>query len=94
MGEENVPKRAPSRKLLDPSRRAAGLLSHGFFVQEKQINDTRGWGKCRVQGGSQAPLCMGGVSFVRFSFPLFFPLPRLEAPKGTLPKGTGGKVKF
>ena len=38
-GEENVPETAPSRKILDPSKRASGLL---IFVQEKQSNDTRG----------------------------------------------------
>ena len=68
-GEENVPENAPSRKILDPSKRASGLLSRGFFVQEKQSNDTRaGWKTYRARG-------VGEVSFVRFSSRLFFSTP-------------------
>ena len=32
-GEENVPKNESSRKILDPSKRASGLLCRGFFYR-------------------------------------------------------------
>ena len=39
-GRKDVPENAPSRKILDPSKRASGLLSRGFLYRKKQSNDT------------------------------------------------------
>ena len=66
-GEENVPENAPSRIILDPSKRASGLLSRGFLYRKKQSNDTRaGFGKRTVQGGIQNPF-LRRVSFMASS---------------------------
>ena len=66
-GEENVPENALSRKILDPSKRASGLLCHGFFLYRKNRALTPERGEKRtVRGGVQNPF-LGGVSFVRFS---------------------------
>ena len=35
-GRKNVPENVLSRKLLDPSKRASGLLSHGFLYRKTQ----------------------------------------------------------
>ena len=69
-GEENVPENAPSRKLLDPSKRAFGLLCRGLLYRKKRALTPEGGGKRTVRGGVQNPF-LGGVSFVRFSTPLF-----------------------
>ena len=64
-GEENVPENALSRKVLDPSKRASGLLCRGSLYRKNREH----W---HLRGGSKNPF-LGGVSFVRFSTPLFFP---------------------
>ena len=73
-GEENVPENPLSRKLLDPSKRASGLLSRGFLYRKNRALTLEGGGKRTVRGGVQNPF-LGGVSFLRFSTPLFFPPP-------------------
>ena len=73
-GEENVPENALSRKFLDPSKRASGLLCRGFLYRKSRALTPEGGGKRTVRGGVQNPF-LGGVSFVRFSTPLFFPPP-------------------
>ena len=51
-GEEDVPENALSRKFLDPSKRASGLLCRGIFVQEKRALTPEGGGKrYRARGG-------------------------------------------
>ena len=85
-GEENVPENALSRKCLDPSKRASGLLCRGFLYRKNRALTPEGGGKRTVRGGGPNPL-LGGVSFVRFSSPLFFPPPHgvlwLGVPKLT-----------
>ena len=36
MGEENVPENALSRKFLDPSKKASGLLCRGFLYRKNR----------------------------------------------------------
>ena len=67
-GEENVPENALSRKFLDPSKRASGLLCRGYLYRKNRALTPEGDGKRTVRG-VQNPF-LGGVSFVRF-FPLF-----------------------
>ena len=73
-GEENVPENALSRKFLDPSKRAFGLLFRGFLYRKNRALTPEGGGKRTVRGGVQNPF-LGGVPFVRFSTPLLFPPP-------------------
>ena len=73
-GEENVPENALSRKFLDPSKRASGLLCRGLLYTKNTALTPEGGGKRTVRGGVQNPF-LGGVSFVRFSTPLFFSTP-------------------
>ena len=73
-GEENVPENALSRTFLDPSKRAFRLLCRGFLYRENRALTPEGCGKRTVRGGVPNPF-LGGVSFVRFSYPLFFPPP-------------------
>ena len=61
-------------KILDPSKRASGLLCRGFLYRKNRALTREGGGKRTVRGGVQKPL-LGGVSFVGFSTPLFFPPP-------------------
>ena len=74
-GGGNVPENALSRKFLDPSKRASGLLCRGFLYRKNRALTPEGGGKRTVGGGVQNPF-LGGVSFVRFSTPLLFPPPR------------------
>ena len=70
-GEENVPENARSRKFLDPSKRASGLLSRGFLYRKNRGLTPEGGGKRTVRGGVQNHF-LGGVSFVNtFPPPLF-----------------------
>ena len=73
-GGGNVPENALSRKFLDPSKRASGLLCRGFLYRKNRALTSEGGGKRTVGGGVQNPF-LGGVSFVRFSTPLLFPPP-------------------
>ena len=72
-GEEIVPENAPSKKILQPSTRASGLLSRRFLYRRNRATSPEGDGKRTVRG-VRNPF-FGGVSFVRFSSPLFFPPP-------------------
>ena len=47
-GEENVPENAPSRKILDPSKRASGLLSRGFLYRKNRATTPEEGGKRTV----------------------------------------------
>ena len=62
------------QKFLDPSKRASGLLCRGFLYRKNRAVTPEGSGKRTVRGGVQNPF-LGGVSFVRFSTPLFFSTP-------------------
>ena len=76
-GEENVPENALSRKFLGPSKKkASGLLCRGFLYRKNRACalTPEGGGQRTVRGGVQNPF-LGGMSFVRFSSPLFFPPP-------------------
>ena len=72
--EENVPENALSRKFLDPSKKASGLLCRGFLYRKNRATTPEGGGKRTIRGGVQN-LFLGGVSLVMFSSPLFFPPP-------------------
>ena len=70
-GEENVPENALSRKFLEPSKRASGLLCRGFLYRETQSTDTwGGWKTYRTRGGPK-PLFGRGVIREVFLPPLF-----------------------
>ena len=79
----------PPDKFLDPSKWASGLFNLAVLYR-KQSNDT--W-KCTRRRGIRKPF-LEGVSFVRFSSPLFFPPPlaysskthATEGPRGDDPK--------
>ena len=73
-GGGNVPENALSRKFLDPSKRASGLLCRGFLYRKNRALTPEGGGKRTVGGGVQNPF-LGGVSFVRFSNPPPFSTP-------------------
>ena len=61
-------------KIFGPLQKSFWAALSWIFVQEKQSTDTwGGWKTYRTRGGPK-PL-LGGVSFVRFSYPLFFPPP-------------------
>ena len=61
-------------KIFDPCKRDSGLLSRGFLYRQNRALTREGGEKRTVRGGVQNPF-LGGVSFVRFSTPLFFPPP-------------------
>ena len=44
-GEENVPENALSRKILDPSKRASGLLCRGSLYRKNRALTPEGGGK-------------------------------------------------
>ena len=73
-GEENIPENALSRKFLDPPKRASGLLCRGFLYKKNRALTPGGGWKMYCTRGVRNPF-LGGVSFVRFSTPLFFPPP-------------------
>ena len=61
MGEENVPENALSRKFLDPSKRASGLLCRGFLYRKnRELTAEGGWKTYRTRGGPK-PLFGRGV---------------------------------
>ena len=78
-GEENVPENALSRKFLDPSKRASVLHCRGFLYRKTRALTPEGVENVPYKGGFQSPF-LGGVSFVRFSSPLFFSTPPLFLP--------------
>ena len=47
-GEENVPENALSRKFLDPSKRASGLLCRGFLYRKNRALTPEGGGNRTV----------------------------------------------
>ena len=53
MGGENVPENALSRKFLDPSKTASGLLCRGFLYRKNRALTPEGGGKRTVGGGSK-----------------------------------------
>ena len=54
-----------------PSR-GFGLLCRGFLYRKNRaLTPEGGWKTYGTRGGSKTPF-LGGVSFVRFSYPLFF----------------------
>ena len=60
MGGGNVPENALSRALLDPSKRASGLLCRGFLYRKNRALTREGGGKRTVRGGPK-PLFGRGV---------------------------------
>ena len=70
-GEENVPENALSRKFLDPSKRASGLLCRGFLYRKNRAVTPEGGGKRTVRGGSKTPFWEGCHSW-GFPPPSFF----------------------
>ena len=58
-GVENVPENALSRKFLDPSKRASGLLCRGFLYRKNKALTREGGGKRPVRGGSKTPFWEG-----------------------------------
>ena len=60
--EENVPENALSRKFLDPSKRASGLLCRGFLYRKNRALTPERGGKRTIRGGGdQKPLSGRGV---------------------------------
>ena len=60
MGEENVSENACSRKFLDPSKRASGLLSPGFLYRKNRgLTPGGGWKTYRTRGGPKPLLGTG-----------------------------------
>ena len=81
-GGRNVPENAPSRKILDPSTRASGLLSRGFLYRKNRATTPEGGGKPTVQGGSKT---LFGRGVIREVFlPPLFPTPPMASPEGRL----------
>ena len=58
-GEENVPENALSRKFLDPSKRASGLLCRGFLYSENRALTRERGGNVPYEGGSKTPFWEG-----------------------------------
>ena len=58
-GGGNVPENALSRKFLDPSKRASGLLCRGFLYRKNRAVTPEGGGKRTVRGGSKTPFWEG-----------------------------------
>ena len=54
----------------DPSKRASGVLSLGFLHRKNRPRTPEGGGQRTRRRGVQN-VVLGGVSFVRFSSPLF-----------------------
>ena len=59
MGEENAPENAPSRKILDPSKRSSGLLNRGFLYRKSRATTREEGGKRTVRGASKTPFWEG-----------------------------------
>ena len=55
MWEENVPGNALSRKFLDPSKRASGLLCRGFLYRKNRATTPEGGGNIPDEGGVPKP---------------------------------------
>ena len=84
-GEENVPENALSRKFLDPSKRASGLLCPGVLYRKNRALTPERGGKRTVRGGGPKPLFVRGVIREVFHPPLFStppwrPLNRARTP--------------
>ena len=99
-GEENVPEKAPSRKFLDPSKRASGLLWRGFLYRKNRALTPEGGGKRTVRGGVENPFWEGCQSW-GFPPPSFFHPPHgvlwMIGPskfKGEAPKVTEPNLRF
>ena len=100
-GEENVLENAPSRKILDPSKRASGLLSCGFCTGKTEQQHPRRVETHRTRGGPK-PLFGSGVIcevFLLFFKPplLFFYPPMMssetqEPRKGFFLKGVFARI--
>ena len=71
-GEENVPENALSRKILDPSKRASGLLCRGFLYRKNRALTPEGGGKRTARGGPKPRFGRGVIREV-FHPPLFPP---------------------
>ena len=89
MGEENVPENTTSRKILDPSKRASGLLSRGFLYRKNRATTPEGGGKSTVRGGPKTLFGRGVIREVflppLFSTPLWRPLNRAIWAQRTQP---------
>ena len=70
-GEENVPENALSRKFLDPSKRASGLLCRGFLCRKHRALTPEGVENVPYEGGSKTPFWEGCHSW-GFPTPSFF----------------------
>ena len=70
-----------------PPKRASGLLCRGFLYRKKRALTPESGGKRTVRGGVQNPF-VGGVSFVRFSTPLFFHPPMTSSER----RGESAKI--
>ena len=69
-GEENVPEKVLSRKVLDPSKRASVLLCLGVLYRKNRALTPEGWKTYHTKGGPK-PLFGGGVIREVFLPPLF-----------------------
>ena len=69
--EEDLPENAPSRKLLDPSKRGSGLVSlRPSFNKRKHAPESRGREAYQMRGGGKHfPSFWQNESFVRLSSP-------------------------
>ena len=67
MGEENV----PDQKDVGPLQKSFWYAESWILVLENRATTPEGGGKRTRERGIQNPF-LGGVSFVRFSTPLFF----------------------
>ena len=74
-GEENVPENTLSPKILGPLQKSVCLLCRGFVYRKNGALTPDGGENVPYEGGGPNPF-LGGVSFVRFSSPLFFPPPQ------------------
>ena len=92
-GEENEPDNAPSRKFLDPSKRASRLLSRGCVQDKNRALTPEGVKKVPDEGGSETFFGRGILREV-FLPPLFStPPPNVSSESGPPPKGPSGTKK-
>ena len=68
-GKRTIERALP--KIFGPLQKASGLLCRGFLHRKTIALTLEGGGKRTVRGRVRNPF-LGGVSFVRFSSPLFF----------------------
>ena len=76
-GGKFVPENALSRKFLDPSKRASGLLCREFLYRKNRALTPEGGGKRTYEGGSKTPFWEGCHSWG-------FPPPSFVPPHGVL----------